>query len=543
MTTNSSEHCSSEKAQVQAQVQAQAQDKNEFKGIKDPAKNDILCGRGGGCVHLHPGNETFRTLVDKHKPMFLNAQSKKEKREITDLTFQEIKKYAGSFLKREGSSGLWVPVSDDRAREKTAQALRENAPKIREDVQKEKDSLIMNTIQEMKVKVAHTNRREEPGDAPRREKLSAAAMYVNNNNNNNNSPQKRMMENSNSIHEHAPDVYDNHHPSQKRRVLVQTEAPTVRREDIMYLNVPPVFHQLNENDTRVDARVDYQHRGEGGNNAIANANALYVYGNSPQNRRMEYEVDAIRAAKRGREGIDVHVNHVNGNYNSSQKRKMEFENESDTFRVAKRGGKGAIAINDSTSEDDDGTFSFEGSDPTVELEAGKVKTADTSDNSKSRSHTNTRSTKRKQKVNSVEEHLETHGNQQPEPKHQVTEVITRPSSKSNTVSGSDSIRSNGMKIQFDREKLEYQKQLDKEKRHQKDSQFEKKLQFKREALSMDVRIAKLAHLKESRDKVFLEWKQESDGSMKSFLEDAFKETHALYMRALKVLDPPGHPVE
>lgn len=97
-------------------------------------KSDVLCGRGG-LTNNAPGNIYFRTLVRQKQERYLLA-SKREKagvaREIVDM----IRSLSppGRFLKKD-SNGLWVEIGDRKAREKTSQALRENAPELRQEMQ------------------------------------------------------------------------------------------------------------------------------------------------------------------------------------------------------------------------------------------------------------------------------------------------------------------------------------------------------------------------------------------------------------------------
>jgi len=197
-------------------------------GVEEPHQADVLCGRGGS-INTHPGNETFRTLVEKHKRIYLTARFKKDKREIADLIIQEIKKQGGKFLSRDAKSGLWIPVSDDKARDKTSQALRENAPKIREEMEKEKDAI---------------------REATRKEELAATALYFNN------LPQKRRMENN--VHETAANVYGN--SPQKRRMEYEHDAHRAAapgREHLastMYHNSPykTSFRQSNDMSVNYD---------------------------------------------------------------------------------------------------------------------------------------------------------------------------------------------------------------------------------------------------------------------------------------------------
>uniref|UniRef100_A0A7S2KBQ9 DUF6824 domain-containing protein n=1 Tax=Leptocylindrus danicus TaxID=163516 RepID=A0A7S2KBQ9_9STRA len=102
--------------------------------IKDPGENDVLCGRGGG-TNNHIGNERFRILVQTKKKLYLQS-SKRDKplvsREIVALVRGQNP--PGRFLGKDVRTGLWFDIGDQKAREKTSQALREGAPNLRQEL-------------------------------------------------------------------------------------------------------------------------------------------------------------------------------------------------------------------------------------------------------------------------------------------------------------------------------------------------------------------------------------------------------------------------
>ncbi|KAG7347758.1 hypothetical protein IV203_016463 [Nitzschia inconspicua] len=112
----------------------------EGNRIDVPLENDVLCGRGGS-INSHKGNEQFRNLVEKRKRVYLTARFKREKRLIASSIVTEIRGMnpSGRFLARKGDkdSGYWYDIGDEKARDKTSQALRENAPSIRAEIETE----------------------------------------------------------------------------------------------------------------------------------------------------------------------------------------------------------------------------------------------------------------------------------------------------------------------------------------------------------------------------------------------------------------------
>lgn len=93
--------------------------------------NDVLCGRGGA-TNSHIGNRSFRILVKKNQDNYLNAK-KKDKPSVAAYVVSLIRKLdpPGRFLKKDTENGLWYDIGDERAKEKTSQALREGAPELR----------------------------------------------------------------------------------------------------------------------------------------------------------------------------------------------------------------------------------------------------------------------------------------------------------------------------------------------------------------------------------------------------------------------------
>lgn len=105
--------------------------------IVDTNDQDVLCGRGGSALR-HPGNRTYRQLVNMNKPLYSTCL-KAEKLKISRSVVAAIREQNGRFLERasgadpegEGREGSWYDIGDKKAVEKTSQALREGQPKLR----------------------------------------------------------------------------------------------------------------------------------------------------------------------------------------------------------------------------------------------------------------------------------------------------------------------------------------------------------------------------------------------------------------------------
>jgi len=108
--------------------------------IFQPGPNDVLYGRGP-TSWKHTGNIKWRAVIDSWKVSYNKLTCKKEKKRIaisivestrdTGGRFLDIFESEGEPLKGENNQKVWYDVGDQRAIAKTAQALRENAPKIK----------------------------------------------------------------------------------------------------------------------------------------------------------------------------------------------------------------------------------------------------------------------------------------------------------------------------------------------------------------------------------------------------------------------------
>lgn len=85
--------------------------------------NDVLLGRGGETNH-HVGNIEYRRLVKASQPAYLAAK-RRDKPRIAASIVQVVRARSGKFLKKMPGDNNWHDVGNNRAREKTSQALRE----------------------------------------------------------------------------------------------------------------------------------------------------------------------------------------------------------------------------------------------------------------------------------------------------------------------------------------------------------------------------------------------------------------------------------
>jgi len=115
----------------------------QLTGIKVPHENDVLSGRGN-FVHSHQGNKQFRAYVSKQKEIYVHTE--KSYKPIFARTIVNTIRHLvppGRFLKQDPDTQLWEDIGDKKAWNKTRQALREDAPKMKQTL-KESPSDINN---------------------------------------------------------------------------------------------------------------------------------------------------------------------------------------------------------------------------------------------------------------------------------------------------------------------------------------------------------------------------------------------------------------
>jgi hypothetical protein len=100
--------------------------------IVHPRDADVLCGRGGAALR-HPGNQTYRRLVNLNKGLYITCL-KTEKLKISRSIVAAIREQNGRFLEKSADQNAWYDIGDKKAVEKTSQALREGQPKLRQKI-------------------------------------------------------------------------------------------------------------------------------------------------------------------------------------------------------------------------------------------------------------------------------------------------------------------------------------------------------------------------------------------------------------------------
>jgi len=107
-----------------------------LRDITTPHPHDVLCGRGGG-TNNHIGNSHWRMLVAANKQLYITLP-KRQKMLLSRSIVHAVRSQnpAGRFLQKEPKCDKWYDIGDQRAQEKTSQALREGAPDLRSKMSK-----------------------------------------------------------------------------------------------------------------------------------------------------------------------------------------------------------------------------------------------------------------------------------------------------------------------------------------------------------------------------------------------------------------------
>lgn len=104
----------------------------QMTSIIKPTNSDVLCGRGV-TTNRHPGNESFRALVNCNKELYVSS-TKKNKMMISRSIVEAVRNKPGRFLEKDAVTKLWMDIGDKKAIEKTSQALRDGAASLRKQL-------------------------------------------------------------------------------------------------------------------------------------------------------------------------------------------------------------------------------------------------------------------------------------------------------------------------------------------------------------------------------------------------------------------------
>mmetsp|Transcript_39758 Transcript_39758/g.119521 ORF Transcript_39758/g.119521 Transcript_39758/m.119521 type:complete len:1009 (-) Transcript_39758:406-3432(-) len=96
-----------------------------------PHRHDVLCGRTGVGSASHPGNVTFRGMVNERRCMY-EYMSPRERPKMRQWIVSRVRAQhpPGRFLAKDGGTDLWYNVGDARAAEFTRKALKSPPEKV-----------------------------------------------------------------------------------------------------------------------------------------------------------------------------------------------------------------------------------------------------------------------------------------------------------------------------------------------------------------------------------------------------------------------------
>lgn len=98
----------------------------------DKTNIDVINGKGQG-VQRHRGNVFFRRFISAHKRTYAQAP-KTDKKKISKGVVTTMRRFGARFLEYDIRTRCYHDIGDERAVEKTIQALREKQPEIRKEL-------------------------------------------------------------------------------------------------------------------------------------------------------------------------------------------------------------------------------------------------------------------------------------------------------------------------------------------------------------------------------------------------------------------------
>ena len=94
--------------------------------ITDIHENDVLCGRGAG-ITKHTGNKRWRTLIQDNQQKYI-ALPRNQRPVISESIVLAVRSLSppGRFLAKDPQTQTYYDIGDEKANEKTAQAMRDS---------------------------------------------------------------------------------------------------------------------------------------------------------------------------------------------------------------------------------------------------------------------------------------------------------------------------------------------------------------------------------------------------------------------------------
>ena len=121
---NGEEHDDEDDEKVNDTDGKQATRKRKY--VTEPSEHDVLLGRGSR-INFHPGNVFFRNVIKGSlgREYHRTDTTREEKTSISVQLVHEVQNRGGKFLKFDPTAHRWYEISNQQARLKASQALRE----------------------------------------------------------------------------------------------------------------------------------------------------------------------------------------------------------------------------------------------------------------------------------------------------------------------------------------------------------------------------------------------------------------------------------
>ena len=114
---------------------------NSKKYVSKIGKHDVLFGKGGGEFgNHHPNKQSYLELIKSYQPRYKNEDaSKQERKQIVDEIMEYIQQVqGGKFIKYDVNVRKWYIVTNQEARSKVTQCLRDNHDPLARKSKREK---------------------------------------------------------------------------------------------------------------------------------------------------------------------------------------------------------------------------------------------------------------------------------------------------------------------------------------------------------------------------------------------------------------------
>ena len=111
-----------------AELRRRFREPQEMPSSYHPGPNDVICGSKSSVVLNHSGNRRFKQLIRDNLGRYTSSTSKANKGAIMSSIVDSVRDNAenpGHFVRQDKTTGRWVDIGDQHAREKAGYAIRD----------------------------------------------------------------------------------------------------------------------------------------------------------------------------------------------------------------------------------------------------------------------------------------------------------------------------------------------------------------------------------------------------------------------------------